>query len=74
MTVTVSDLEKRVEALEKRLSNTDTRGPVAEVRKMRDRVEDLCDHVYGVNVRPPLRERSDDEYAAEVKPSNEDDE
>lgn len=43
-----------------------------EVRKLRDVVEDLCDHVYGVNVRPLARERSDDEYAAVVVPTSAD--
>jgi len=36
-------------------------------------VQDLCDYVFGKNVRPPAKVRTPDEYPAEVKPSNEDD-
>lgn len=63
---TVAELVERVSALEKKQSNKG-------LANVRDRVEDVCDFLYGNNVRPPLKDRSDGEYAAEVKPSNEDD-
>jgi hypothetical protein len=44
-----------------------------EFDTLSNRVEDLCDFLYGNNVRPPLTERSADELPARVKLSNEDD-
>lgn len=64
--------ESPVAALEKKLA--DLEGKLrAHIRTLADRLEGVLDHVYGVNVRPPARQRSDEDYPAEVKPSNEDD-
>lgn len=45
----------------------------SEVRRLSNTLEDVLDHVFGVNVRPPTRERTSDEYPAQVKLSNDDD-
>lgn len=37
------------------------------------RVEDILDHIYGKNVRPPVTVRDPDEMAAETRQSNLDD-
>lgn len=54
-------LAKRVTALEKKVAEPDP-----EFAYVRDRLEDVLDHIFGTNVRPPLKSRTEDEYAAEV--------
>jgi hypothetical protein len=44
----------------------------SEVRRLSDRLEDVLDHVYGANVRPPVRERTDGDYPADVVPTSAD--
>lgn len=69
----VAELESVVASLVERVDTLEKRKPVDNrtLKTVRDRLEDVLDHVYGVNVRPPLVDRVD--YPAEVKPSNEDD-
>lgn len=69
MTTTLADLEKRVDALEKKAAQD---GRSRSDKVLRDRVEGIADHIYGTNVRPPLRERGDDEYPADVVPTSAD--
>jgi len=69
----LSDLEQTVSELVERVSTLEKKRDNKGLKDVRDRVEDVCDHLYGVNVRPALVERSDGDYAADVKPSNTDD-
>lgn len=63
----VTSLEDKVEALSKQRTGGATKN---DVRKVQDKLENVLDHVYGVNVRPVARERADDEYPAEVESVN----
>jgi hypothetical protein len=65
----VATLEDKVQALTKSRSGGVT---ARELREVRDRVEDIADHVYGGNVRPPLRQRDDGDYPATVVPTSAD--
>lgn len=69
----LSDLEETVAALVERVDTLEKKRDNKGLKDVRDRVEDVCDYLYGTNVRPPLTDRSDGEYAADVKPSNQDD-
>lgn len=62
----VGELVERVDKLEKARENKG-------LKDVRDRMEDICDYLYGTNIRPPLTVREEGVYAAEVKPSNTDD-
>lgn len=64
----VTELEKTVKRLEKAVKRSEK-----SVKDVKNRNEDLCDYLYGTNVRPPLTQREDDAYPADVKSSNEDD-
>lgn len=73
MTTTLADLEKRVKDLEDKVAALSTQSnSKSAVRDLRDALEGVLDHVYGVNVRPPVRERTADEYPARVVPTNAD--
>ena len=65
---TVKELEARVAKLE----NANRTDPSSDLA---DRVEDICDFLYGTNVRPPLTKRDGKDYhgPARVNPSNLDD-
>lgn len=74
---TVAELEKRVVALEEKVGTLGSLRTVVdtvrkESRRLFSALEDVLDHVYGVNVRPLARERSDDEFAAAVVPTSAD--
>lgn len=62
----VSELEETVAALVERVDTLEKKRDNKGLKDVRDRVEDVCDYLYGNNVRPPLKSREDDDYAAEV--------
>lgn len=59
-TATVAELEKRVVALEEKVGTLGSLRTVVdtvrkESRRLFNALEDVLDHVYGVNVRPPAQ-------------------
>lgn len=62
----VSELEETVAALVERVDTLEKKRDNKGLKDVRDRVEDICDYLYGNNVRPPLKDREVHGYAADV--------